>query len=152
MEAIWINAKDKTITKIEYGGLDDMRRLVDGSIEMAYHWPTGEVLYVDDEGLRKTTRGWFRISTRTDQPLSGNGLIVGREINDAGHTAPLLLTVDQVAAMVEFATDEHVAAWAKANASEPSMKVSFVNPDGTWSTEVLSTFGEDLGGLPKDRK
>ena len=41
----------------------------------------GDVLYVDDEGLLKPSKNWFFYRHRKDQPLAGNGMLVGREVD-----------------------------------------------------------------------
>jgi hypothetical protein len=46
-----------------------MRRFIGGHLEAAYQTRSGDVLYVDENGLRKD-----------NQLLAGNGLFVGREI------------------------------------------------------------------------
>lgn len=86
MKAWHIDATAQTVRLVDYADGCDLRRLIGGFPEMAYRWPrTGDVLYVDEEGLLKAAE--VRLATpcflfllRPDQPLFGNGVVVGREI------------------------------------------------------------------------
>jgi hypothetical protein len=83
--AYFIDATKRTISAVEvaHGSdmLADMRKLLGGYIDMAHAWPSGDVLYVDDEGLLKSPTVGFRFALRLDdQPLAGNGIVVGREL------------------------------------------------------------------------
>lgn len=44
MKAIWINATERTVSAVEYGGLADLQRMVGGYIQVAHVWPSGDVL------------------------------------------------------------------------------------------------------------
>jgi hypothetical protein len=57
-----------------------MRRFIGGHLEAAYQTKSGDVLYVDEEGLLKDNQPMFAFLPRKDQLLAGNGLWVGREI------------------------------------------------------------------------
>ena|SRR5580765_6800409 len=78
-KAYWINSTARTITEVTYETLEDMRRFIGGHLEAAYQTRSGDVLYVDENGLYKTNLG-FVFVPRQDQILVGNGLFVGREI------------------------------------------------------------------------
>ncbi len=103
MKAYWINAKDQTITAVDYEH-GDLQKLVEGWIETAFMWPSGDVLYVDEEGLLKHPQHFFRIPERRDQPLAGNGVLVGRELNDTDITAPPRMSLDNLTKKVRFGT------------------------------------------------
>lgn len=113
--AYFIDAARRTIEAIEVahgsGMLADARRLIGGYIDIAHVWPSGDVLYVDDEGLLKSPTVGFRFALRLDdQPLAGNGIIVGREIEGgaAAHhpggytTADPRITREQLVPLVTF--------------------------------------------------
>jgi Domain of unknown function (DUF3846) len=83
--AWFIDAAACTIEAVEIAhgtpGLADMHKLVEGYIEIAHHWPNGDVLYVDEEGRLKGPKVGFRLALQADdQALAGNGLVVGREV------------------------------------------------------------------------
>jgi hypothetical protein len=145
MQAILIDSAKREIRAVEYNGLAEMKAFVGGYIEVAFAWPNGDVLYVDEEGLLKPQSHFFRIPERPDQPLCGNGLLVGREVeHDDGpyHTEPPTLTVEALHATVEFRSRDQVAAWAKAHASEPAGAVYFAGPGGTVTEHVFAHTGE----------
>ena len=87
--AYFVNAAEQTVTQVEYKTLDDMRKFIGGYICIAsVDHSTGDVLYVDDEGMLKDNLPVFAYMERLDQFLFGNGLYVGREIEteDGGWT------------------------------------------------------------------
>lgn len=102
MKAYHIDSTKQTVTAVEYHGLDDLRRLVGGYIEAACVWPNGDVIYVDEDGLRKGYPTGFAIPQRPDQPLAGNGVMVGREIGDTCNTRPPTMTLEKLTAIVQF--------------------------------------------------
>ena len=63
------------------------------------------MLFVDDDGLFKPKDGFFRIAG-VEQPLAGNGVLVGRELYDEKGeylgTAPPATTLAELTAMVRF--------------------------------------------------
>ena len=80
-KALWINSSTQQITSVECNGLVDMRKYVGGSICFAMSWITGDVLYVDDEGLLKPQDHFFMLPD-CQNPLAGNGIIVGPEVEE----------------------------------------------------------------------
>jgi hypothetical protein len=149
MKAIHIDATARTVSLVDYSDLQDMRRLVGGHIEVQQHWyETGEILYGDEEGMLKAQSAFYKLEG-IDRPLAGSAIIVGREIDDAGHTEDPTLTVEQVTAMVRFITREQAEAWGKANASEPAFAISTLEKDGRMNTTVLGTYGQLYRDMPK---
>jgi hypothetical protein len=62
-------------------------------------------LYVDDEGLLKPIHDYFIFIPRSDhQPLAGNGVIVGREVetDDGWYTEPPTMTIDELKPLILF--------------------------------------------------
>lgn len=113
--ALFIDATARTISVVEiaHGSaiLVDLRKLLGGYIAGAFHWPDGETLYVDDEGLLKPPTVGFRFALRADdQPLAGNGVVVGREIegeaarlHPGGYTSlDPRITVEELRRFVHF--------------------------------------------------
>jgi hypothetical protein len=100
--ALLIDPLNRTISETTYIGLEGLQTLVGGSIEAAYQWPNRDVLYVDEEGLFKDAQMFFAISVRPDQPLAGNGVLVGREVDDLGNTAPPQMTIERLSSLVRF--------------------------------------------------
>ena len=139
--AILIDSAAQEIRAVEYEGLDDMRRLIGGGIDSACRWPNGDVLYVDDEGLLKPQTGFFMIEG-VDQPLPGNGLLVGKEVEDFGSgkwwTEAPTITIEELRALVSFRTREQVEAWGKAHASEPA--IAFTDAKGMHVIEHWGNF------------
>jgi uncharacterized protein DUF3846 len=103
MKAYWINATAQTISAVEYSGLADLHRMIDGYIELAKMWPDRTVLYVDEEGLFKQRTAWFSIAGKSE-PLAGNGVVVGPEIGDSAATADPGLTLEALRGEVRFLT------------------------------------------------
>jgi hypothetical protein len=64
MKAYWIDATAQTISEVDYAGLSDLQRMAGGYIEIAKAWDSGDVLFVDEEGLLKGTQTFFRIAGR----------------------------------------------------------------------------------------
>lgn len=86
--ALFIDSKAGTVIETEIPNddrLSALQKAVDGSIEAATDFPDGDVLYVDEEGLLKDPKYFFDIGAH--QPFAGNGIIVGREIDDEGTLA-----------------------------------------------------------------
>lgn len=103
MKAIWIRSDVRTITEVEYSGLDDLRRMVGGHIEYAMRF-NSDTLYVDEEGLLKNPKHFFSIESG-HQTLAGNGVLVGREVGDGGRTRTpksTLLQVQTAVTWIEF--------------------------------------------------
>jgi hypothetical protein len=104
MTALLIDVKARAVRRVTYRTLDDMYAMVGGGIEMAFQWPNGDTLYVDGEGLFKYS-DYFRIGVRPDQPLAGNGLLVGAETGIGLNTAPPTMTLAALVKQVRFLGD-----------------------------------------------
>jgi Domain of unknown function (DUF3846) len=152
MQAILIDVEARSVRAVTHDGLADLQSMVGGSIATAWASERGDVVFVDDEGLFKVKKGFFRIRG-VDQPMAGNGVMVGPDRYDAhgeylGNDAPTL-TLAQVAALVRFMTRAQVDAWAKANASEPA--ASFTNLD-TGETTVFRHYGGLFNDMPREEE
>lgn len=106
---LFINANDKTITQATYEVSGGLQKLIDGFIEVAYTWPNGDVLFVDEEGLYRKVNG-FRFRLRPDQPLAGSGVIVGKEREGAAYpggytTLDPTISIAALTPMVIFLND-----------------------------------------------
>jgi len=152
---IHIDANNQQISFVQIGGpnggLKDLQRLVSGSIAVACHMPDNHVLFVDDEGLFKPQRWFFRLLGQ-DRPYAGNGVICGPERYD--RDGEYLGTADvsarwlpAVMRAVEFRTRVQIDAWAKATASEP--EIAIIGDDGI--AEVIAYRGQLWGDMPKPR-
>ena len=146
MKAYHIDSAARTIEEVEYGTLADMRRFVGGYIEAAAMYPNGDTLYVGEEGLSKIPTGFFWVAGRTDQPMVGNGLYVGREVRGPHGFFTLRpgRPLDAVREIVRFVSREQFDAWAKGNASEPAITIT---TGGT--TEVVARVGKLFSLLPR---
>ena len=153
MKALFIDVAARIISEVEYAGLADLQRMVGGSISGARSWDSGEVLFVDDEGLFKPKGGFFRIEG-IEQPLAGNRVLVGRDRYDREgeylDSADPIVTVADLSAIVRFLSRAEADAWAKANASEPASVAIFVDQDGTTGRRVLGRFGALFAQMPPE--
>lgn len=151
---IVIDATKREVRLVEFSNQsEELRALVGGWIEAAHSWDNEDVLYVDEEGMFKAQGGFFRIADRSDQPLAGNGVIVGREMYDGegeyDGTASPRHTVEEIAAKVIFLTREQFDSWGKANASEPAVTFYSWDRNGVMTEEVQERFGSLVGRMPK---
>jgi len=152
-KAILIDVAARTITEVECDTLHDgAQKAIGGYIETAHMWPNGDVLFVDEDGLSKPQRHFFRFALRRNpQPLAGNGIIIGREIEDdegnwLGNQDPHI-TPDDVAKLVQWLDRAQVDAWAKGNASEPAVTFITIGPGG--EATVLARTGSVFGAMPR---
>jgi hypothetical protein len=100
MKAILIDAVKREITEVEYGGLEDLQRMVGGYIEVAWHNRHGDVMFVDEEGKMKGHTSGFVVQGVHDV-LVGNGVVVGRETYEFTDAGPLV-TLDPVVTVAEL--------------------------------------------------
>lgn len=71
----FIDAKNRTITEVQDSpNLATYYRLIGCSLIDAVQLPTGDFVYVDDEGLLKNPAHFFAIDGHI---LAGNGVVVG---------------------------------------------------------------------------
>jgi len=155
MQAYLIDSTAREIREVDYAqSRSDGPTLQDhlgGYIEGCYYWDTGEVCYVDEEFLFKPQTGGFWIAGRTDQPMMGNGIVVGAEnLTEDGDylgTLPPSFTIEQLRRDVRFVTRAEVDAWSRGNTS-PGVAFTSLD-DGT--TEVIATMGSLFGDMPQPR-
>jgi hypothetical protein len=153
MKLIHINAAEKSITMVDYAGLADMQKLVGGYIGTApVTLSPGDVLFVDDDGLMKPQEHFFYFPSY-DQPLAGNGIIVGREYEDgspAGYSTHDPKTpIDWLRKNVRWINRCQVDSWAKANASDAAVTITSFDPSGKVHTEVVARTGAVFGAMPR---
>jgi hypothetical protein len=155
MKAIFIDAERREIREVEYsptGSGDEhpsVNHYVGGWIEAAWRWDNGDVLFVDEEGLLKATMHFFLCKFRTDQPMAGNGLLVGREVEDEDvqggyYTTPPTMTVERLRDQIIWMSRDDFDRWGLAHADEPAATITTVR-----GTEVLNTYGQLLSGMPR---
>jgi hypothetical protein len=153
MKAFLIDAAAREVRAVGYAGLDDLRKLVGGWITVAQSWETGDTCYVDDEGLFKPQAHFFRLCDR-EQPLAGNGVVVGPErTDDEGEyltTDDPTMTAEEIAAVVQFMDRAQADSWGKANASEPAISISSLDAGGAeGDRQVLTRIGKLFGDMPR---
>lgn len=78
-----------------------MQTMLGGYLEAAYVFDSGDVLYVNEEGMLRDLTPW-RFAHRRDQALYGPGLIVGPEIDDTIRTATPVMTVELITDLVRW--------------------------------------------------
>lgn len=153
MAKAWlIDVASREIRAVELSELKDYQKAVGGPIEIAWQWDAGDVCYVDEEGLFKPQRHFFRLAGRGDYPYAGNGVVVGREMSDDDGEyiglADTTVTLAHLESIVTFVTREQADAWAKGNASEPAITFSYVE-NGRVVTEVLGRMGGLFADMPR---
>lgn len=85
---------------------DAMRAMIGGYLQIAHIFPSGDVLYVDEEGLTKDlTPGPGKMATcfcvHAHQVFAGKGLIVGED--ERGRLHDVRLTLPEVRLRTRFA-------------------------------------------------
>lgn len=108
--AYHINARDKTVTQVEYEGLADLQRMVEGNIELACYTKAGDTLFVEGEGMFKFD--FFFFIEGGHQPFAGSGVIVGKEIGDSMRTMQPKATLAEVTSQVRFMNRNEARVWA----------------------------------------
>lgn len=79
MRGILIDVNEMLVKDVTFTTMAELNAFVGGYLELAYAWRNGDMLYVNEYGLRKNPRRFFSIPERSDQLLAGNGLVVGQE-------------------------------------------------------------------------
>jgi hypothetical protein len=151
MKAILIEVSAQDIRAADYDDYKDLQDMVGGLLTTAKTWPSGDLLFVDDEGLLKRQAHFFRIAGR-DQPFAGNGVVVGPDrYDDAGDClgadAPGI-AIKQLRAEVTFLSRAQADAWGRANASEPAVTLYSLTTDGLEKT-VVAHFGRLFAEMPR---
>jgi hypothetical protein len=101
----FINTHERCIEERTIASWEGIRELIDGSLEAAYIDPYHKnVLYVDEDGIRKHPHNVFAFALRSDQFLYGNGVWVGKEIedDDGFHYDPPVISLDDLKTLVIF--------------------------------------------------
>jgi hypothetical protein len=151
--AILIDATTRELRVVACNGAEDIRALLGGWLEAACQLPSGDVLYVDEEGLLKPQTGGFLFALRPDQPLMGHGVLVGPELtNDEGEyigDADVRTPIVLLRRLVRFVDRAYIDAWGRANASEPAASVTTLGPDGEPETTALGRWGQTIADMPK---
>jgi hypothetical protein len=145
-----IDSEHQEIRVVSATTNEELAAFTGGGLEIACLWRSGEVCYVDRNGLLKPQDAFFRIPERRGDtmPLPGNGLVVGREIEDFEtgeywHADPSF-SIEALAAQVVFVTFDQAKAWGKANASEAAITL-----DSSKGHEVLTRFGEMFAAIQR---
>lgn len=148
MRVILIDANNQKIFAMNIkDDLPSLQALVGGHIEAAMGLPQGHVLYVDEDGLYKPQRWFFRMGDY-ERPFAGNGVIVGPEKYDrhGDYVGTADATIVPKDGVVRFMSRHEVDAWAKATASEPE---SYITDLDTGETEVIAYRGQLWGDMPR---
>lgn len=148
-KAILIDAANREIREIEYSGTygdpRSLQNIIGGYIELAWTFDNGDVLFVDEEGMFKPQRHFFRLSGYPNgRPFAGSGVIVGSEqYNKHGdylHTDPPASKIPNLSRMVTFLDRAQADSWARGNASEPEC-VIYANGERTVITRTRDVWG-----------
>lgn len=168
-KAIIIDPKARTLryTQVDVKRDGSLRAIVGGYIEAAYSWPSGDVLYVNEEGLLHPAAHFFRLSLRGDAlPIAGTGVIVGREIlediwqiiGDVRHlcegewtgNADVALTIEELAPLITFLDRAQADAYAAANASNTAASLTAIHDDGTHEVVSRTSVREFWNSVPRE--
>jgi hypothetical protein len=130
MKGYWIDAAARTITEIEWTG-ESFRTMFPGGPTIGSFFETGDVLYVDDEGLLHKATMAFRIRRRPDgQPMMSNGFMTGRDHGEIvdGHfvekTLDPAMSIEDLQAEIEWLTVPEALAWYRERVNEASMRTN----------------------------
>tara|TARA_Y100000004_G_C8851160_1_gene384800 strand:- start:232 stop:579 length:348 start_codon:yes stop_codon:yes gene_type:complete len=91
IKAIVIDPFKQQVYEKEIGQdhLPDMKAIVGGHIEAAGRFDNGDVLFVNEEGLLKKNRKFFKVSELNPSPLAGVGFVLGHDAEGAGRDASI---------------------------------------------------------------
>jgi hypothetical protein len=140
MKGYLIDPESRTISETTYN-YANISKIIDGDLICHGHsWPNGDVLFVDDNGLLKPQRHFFRVRTRLDgQPLPGKGLVVGPD-NETDSDPPGQ-TIDDLRRTIEWVTREQFVAWANAQ-TRPAVAING-EPAALWDEFIASSAPKD---------
>lgn len=139
---IVIDVNRQEVRHADADGLRDLQTFVGGYIATGSRLPGGHVLFVDDEGLFKPQRWFFRLGN-IERPFAGSGVICGPEDRE-GNTLDCLLPISAVRRAVAFIPRAEIDAWVEATAEEPEITLA----SDTGPPEVIATRGDVWGGMP----
>ena len=147
-KALQIDSKNRTIREIEIVSLASMQRAVGGFIErVPVNLLGDDDLWCDEEGMFKPQSSFFMIVGHY-MPIAGNGLVTGRE-TEAG-IAPPRAKAAELKQLIRWMTRDQADAWAKANASDPALTYTQVDPaTGEQTTEILVHVGRMFRDMPR---
>ena len=99
---ILIDPINETLTEVKVDTLEDIYSMLDVElIQVGHYLPNGDVIYVDEEALLKSTpinKAFFYGESRT--PLLGKGLIIGT--GKDGDSVSCLTTMDEAEQQVRI--------------------------------------------------
>lgn len=95
MRAIFINAKEQTVSYVENKGqLEDLYNTLGVEmVEIGKYWPNGDHLYVDEEGLINGTDWGFTLNS---VDYVGNGLIYGMDLDHPGAEGSCVTRIEDI--------------------------------------------------------
>ena len=117
MRAIKIDSGLMVLIEIDVNTLEDMQKAVGGYIETAHHFPNGDTLFVNEDGVNGNSYSdKFIVVQGAHQPFAGDGLIVGRA-DENGDTTPAVSLIPDLILndVISFiTTTELIASYAHA--------------------------------------
>lgn len=107
IDAVAREVRELDLPDDEHARLAVLQKAVGGYLEAAYAWPTGDVLFVDEDGDRHAARTGFDFLPRfirSERRLRGSGVVVGREVEGSETWANLspVITAEELAKIVRF--------------------------------------------------
>ena len=146
-----INPRAQTITTSEIANVFPAAKdIIGGWLTVAFVFPNGDTLYVDDEGLLKDPRSFFKLPDEMSrQPFAGIGVLTGPETETEAHglEEPGIITLDvqtsaeELTPLISWLDRDGFAAWARANSRRTAASVTALGENG--AVEVhKTTWGE----------
>lgn len=100
MNAYLINPFERKIMQVEHNGdYKEIYKLIEASTFDIARLPSGDGIYIDDDGLFKEDQQFF-LHKGYGQPLAGMGLVLGSD--EEGNSTSPSITMAALAHQVEF--------------------------------------------------
>ena len=114
-QIIEIDPRERTVTRKEVPDLYQALRkaVAPRPFCIGHRFASGDVLYIDDEGLLKAAPAFFTLPGLV-QPLAGIGIITGADDPDGEGTLPLRENPLAIALAIKWLTHEDFTSWALA--------------------------------------
>lgn len=128
MKGYLIDSAAREIREVEYdyagpNGISALAGFGKSGFCIGWRWVCGDVMYVDDEGLIKPARHWFKMNRRPDgQPYAGNGFVTGRDSLDS--TEPPSMQPDDILAEITWLSDKKAREWLAERADQAAVTIT----------------------------
>lgn len=144
-KVLWINAATREITEVTIddmteAGVQDLRRLVGGGIELGAHWRNGDVLYCKNSWTQDRCRHFFLVLDQAGSgPIGGDAVIIGPDRPDRG-------SFD--ARMSKAEAMDKIQFLSRAEADVFIARIAHL-PSATINGVVIETWGQTWAQIPR---